>query len=155
MGFFKKLFGMFSSEKENNVSATDNSFVAKPQETENEPSPAESNPVHNQHNTKEEYFAALITKENFPEYEIEGNIHPKIFDQNAHPSCYPISYLFKKDGVPVLAVLVMQTNQYKAMISLGTYKILEDNNIPYLRFFKGMLNEENYVINRIKEALNQ
>ena len=40
------------------------------------------------------------------------------------------------------------------MIALGTYKILEENNIKYIRFFKGMENKEDYVINRIKENLN-
>ena len=32
-------------------------------------------------------------------------------------------------------------------------KILDDNGIPYIRFFKGMENESGYVINRIRENL--
>ena len=92
---------------------------------------------------------AYITNDNFPSYTIEKNIHPNRFDSSAHPSCMPISYLFSLSGKPVLAVLFMNTNQYKAMISRGTYKILEENNIPYIRFFKTFDNEKDYVINRI------
>lgn len=153
MGFFKKLFGALGAEKEKDVSATDNTVVAEPPKSDY--SFDDANPCHNQHNTGEDYFASLITKENFPEYEIERNLHPNVFDESAHPSCLPISFLFKKDDEPVLAVLVMKTNQYRAMIALGTYEILDENSIPYIRFFKGMLNQKDYVINRIKEELSQ
>ena len=60
---------------------------------------------------------AYITNDNFPSYTIEKNIHPNRFDSSAHPSCMPISYLFSLSGKPVLAVLFMNTNQYRAMIA--------------------------------------
>jgi len=104
-------------------------------------------------NTGDSYFASVITEESFPGYSISANVHPKSLDASAHPSCYPVSYLFSKDSQPVLAVLVMNTNQYRSMIARGTYKVLEDRGIPYIRFFKGMENESGYVINRIKENL--
>ena len=107
----------------------------------------------NTYNTGDDYFAALITAENFLGYAIERNVHPKFFDASAHPSCYPISYLFKKDDAPVLAVLVMNSNQYRAMTARGTYQVLDDNGIKYIRFFKGMKNEESYVLGRIRENL--
>ena len=114
----------------------------------------DESPYANNHNTGDEYFAQLITESEFPGYTIERNVHPSVFDSSAHPKCFPISYLFRLNGEPKLAVFVMQTNQYKAMIAKGSYDILDDNNIHYIRFFKGMENEKSYVLNRIRENLN-
>lgn len=116
--------------------------------------PVDDSPYANNHNTGDEYFAQLITESEFPGYTIEKNVHPSVFDSSAHPKCFPISYLFRLNGEPMLAVFVMQTNQYKAMIAQGSYDILCDNNIHYIRFFKGMKNEKSYVLNRIRENLN-
>lgn len=116
--------------------------------------PVDDSPYANNHNTGDEYFAQLITESEFPGYTIERNVHPSVFDSSAHPKCFPISYLFRLNGEPKLAVFVMQTNQYKAMIAQGSYDILCDNNIHYIRFFKGMKNEKTYVLNRIRENLN-
>lgn len=109
--------------------------------------------VQKTYNTGDSHFASLITEANFPGYSISNNVHAKNFDASAHPSCYPISYLLSNGSQPVLAVLVMNKNQYRSMIAKGTYKVLDDNGIPYIRFFKGMENESGYVINRIKENL--
>ena len=114
----------------------------------------DESPYANSHNTGDEYFAQLITESEFPGYTIERNVHPSVFDSSAHPKCFPISYLFRLNGEPKLAVFVMQTNQYKAMIAKGSYDILDDNDIHYIRFFKGMENEKSYVLNRIRENLN-
>ena len=114
----------------------------------------DESPYANNHNTGDEYFAQLITESEFPGYTIERNVHPSVFDSSAHPKCFPISYLFRLNGEPKLAVFVMQTNQYKAMIAKGSYDILDDNDIHYIRFFKGMENEKSYVLNRIRENLN-
>ncbi len=108
----------------------------------------------NNHNTGDEYFDNIISEADFSRYTIERNVHPNIFDSSAHPKCFPISYLFKADGVPKLAVFIMNTNQYKSMIAKGSYDILDDNGIRYIRFFKGMENEKSYVLNRIRENLN-
>ncbi len=108
----------------------------------------------NNHNTGDEYFAALLTPSNFPGYSIEKNVHPNIFDSSAHPKCFPITYLFKKDGENKLAVFIMRDNQYKSMIARGSYDVLDNCGIRYIRFFKGMENKESYVLSRIKENLN-
>lgn len=113
-----------------------------------------NSPYANNHNTGDEYFAQLITEAEFPEYTIERNVHPSVFDSSAHPKCFPISYLFRLNGEPKLAVFIMNTNQYKSMIAKGSYDVLDDNNIHYIRFFKGMENEKSYVLNRIRENLN-
>ena len=39
------------------------------------------------------------------------------------------------------------------MIARGSYAVLEDNDIPYIRFFKGFANQEEYVLERVRNAL--
>ena len=107
----------------------------------------------NSYNTDENYFDNIVNAVTFPEYEIQKNVHPSTLDANAHPSCYYVTYMFCKNGAPVLAVLLMNTNQYRSMCANGTYEVLDNNGIRYIRFFKGMKNERDYVVNRIRENL--
>lgn len=118
----------------------------------------ENQPIKNKSDYKpvgnvDDYFDSLITEDSFPGYRIERNVHAKVFDENAHPCCYPITYLFFKNNKPVLAVFLMNSNQYRAMISKGSYQVLESHGIKYIRFFRNCKNERDYVINRIKENL--
>lgn len=107
----------------------------------------------NSYDTDESYFDKIINSQTFPEYEIRKNVHPSTLDASAHPSCYSVTYMFCKNGEPALAVLLMNTNQYRSMCANGTYDVLNNNGIKYIRFFKGMKNEHNYVVNRICENL--
>ncbi|MBQ4562094.1 MAG: hypothetical protein IJA55_07220 [Clostridia bacterium] len=155
MSIFKKLVKNIFSEVK---SAIDTSTAPTASANNRTPSPAVEIPRPQTHlkqgyPTDDAYFAALIKESNFPDYTIERNVHPSVFDSSAHPKCYPISYLFKKGGVPILAVLVMNQNQSRAMIAKGTYDILDNEVIPYIRFYKGMENKEYYVISRINENL--
>ncbi|MBR5825536.1 MAG: hypothetical protein IKY78_00470 [Clostridia bacterium] len=100
-----------------------------------------------------EYFAEFVTEENFPGYTITANVHPQTIDPEAHPACFPVSFMFSKDSKAVLAVIVIGINQRRAMIAKGTYKVLDDNGIPYICFYKGMKNEKEYAIGRINENL--
>ena len=99
------------------------------------------------------YFDGIINSANFEGYEIETKVHPQVLDSNAHPSCMPIAYLFKKDGGAVLTVLVIKKNQRSAMITKGTRDILEVRRIPHINFYREMENESGYVVNRIKDNL--
>ena len=161
MGFFNKLRGAIDKiEDVKNVieKAAETIQKAAPAQTQSynstpAPSPAAAPVEQKTYNTDDSYFASLITQDKFPGYSIATNVHAKSFDASAHPSCYPISYLFSNGSQPVLAVLVMNKNQYRSMIARGTYKVLEDKGIRYIRFFKGMENESGYVINRIRENL--
>ena len=105
--------------------------------------------------SEETDFECLLTEENFQGYTIERNVHVNRFDPSAHPACLPVSYLFVKDNTPVLAVFVMQTNHYRAMIARGAYMVLEEQGIPFVRFFKGFANEKTYVLDRVRAALEQ
>ncbi len=103
--------------------------------------------------TDENYFATLLTEENFPGYTIERSVKLDTFDPEAHPKCFPITFLFKKNGAPALAVFIMKEAQRHTMPVFGSSVILDDNGIRYIRFYKGWENERSYVLNRIKENL--
>lgn len=107
----------------------------------------------NDYNWDDEYFAGIINSMNLPGYTVERNVHPSVFDINAHPKCYPVTFMIKQSGQPILAVMIMKINQANAMISRGTYSILEDQGIRYIRFFREMLNDSTYVIERVKQNL--
>lgn len=163
MGLFDKILKSLTNDVDDVVSKVVDSVRTEVETIKNYNSTAsnsttetyeDESPYANNHNTGDEYFAQLITESEFPGYTIERNVHPSVFDSSAHPKCFPISYLFRLNGEPKLAVFVMQTNQYKAMIAKGSYDILDDNDIHYIRFFKGMENEKSYVLNRIRENLN-
>lgn len=165
MGFFDKLLNGIKSDIQSEIKKQIDSAFNNSTENKTEVKEIPTQPVvddfpeeydyfyENCFDTNEDYFDKLVTQENFPDYTIEKNIHPSVFDSNAHPKCFPITYLFKKYGDPVLAIFLMRTCQYRSMPAEGSYTILTDNNIKYIRFFKGMKNEESYVINRIKENL--
>ncbi len=101
----------------------------------------------------DEYFESIINEANLFGYTIKRDVHPVVFDASAHPKCYPITFLISKNGSPVLAVMIMNVNQLKARITRGTYEILEDKGIKYIRFFRELLNDKEYVLNRVKENL--
>lgn len=103
--------------------------------------------------TDENYFATLLTEENFPGYTIERSVKLDTFDPEAHPKCFPITFLFKKNGAPTLAVFIMKEPQRHTMPVFGSSVILDDNGIRYIRFYKGWENERSYVLNRVKENL--
>ena len=103
--------------------------------------------------TDENYFATLLTEENFPGYTIERSVKLDTFDPEAHPKCFPVTFLFRKNTEPVLAVFVMKESQRHTMPVFGSSVILDDNGIRYVRFYKGWENERSYVLNRVKENL--
>lgn len=109
--------------------------------------------IKTEHFFDDDYFARIINKQSFPDYSIERNVHPSVYDASAHPSCFPVTFMMKKDEIPVLAVMIMKDNQRNAMISRGTYAILENKGIKYIRFYREMANEREYVINRVRENL--
>lgn len=171
MGFFNKLFDTINENKdkiESVVKAVEsvlesNASPAEHERMNNAPydsgkeqtgsTTSDSNPYAFTYNTDDRYFASIITPGSFPGYSMDSNVHARTLDASAHPRCYPISYMFSKNGQPVLAVLIMNKNQYRSMIARGTYKVLDNKGIKYIRFYKGMENKQNYVLNRIRENL--
>ncbi len=155
MGLFDKLINEIKSEIKTGIlngltDEKENEPEAVPAVQTSMPSAYEAEKVYD---TGDDYFEAMITEDKFPGYTIERSVKPVVFDAEAYPKCYPITYLFRKNDTPVLAVMVMNKNQSRAMISVGTYRILDANGIKYIRFYKGMENKESYVIDRIRNNL--
>lgn len=157
MSFLSKLF------RKHRKSAVEETKSSAPAPVEEPVMDIQENPITDEEPTAskyknnncfdDQYFAELLNEENFPGYTVERNVHPSLFDESAHKKCYPVTFLFKKDSTPVLAVMVMKMNQRTAMIARGTYWILEDKGIPYLRFYREMLNEKEYVLERVRDQL--
>lgn len=105
--------------------------------------------------TIEELFDDMraIIARNFPEYEVQYEYKAYNLDISCHPACTPIQFMFQKNGKNVLAVVIVGQNTYKGMNVLGTKKLCEEAGIPYIRFFVGYPNKEEYVIERIKKYL--
>lgn len=98
-------------------------------------------------------FDSIIEK-HFASCDVKRDYAASNLDASAHPACAPVQYMFFKNGSPCLAVVLVKTNNYKGMNVIATKKICEDKGIKYIRFFAEYPNEEDYVVNRIKENLN-
>ena len=94
---------------------------------------------------KEEQFKKIIYK-HFRSYEIEENI-------TLGEDYYPITYLFRNQGNPTLAILLCNSRTYNSKTIQNTIEALEDNNIAVQRFYKDFRNDEQYVCKRIKSIL--
>ena len=101
-----------------------------------------------------EYFYRIF-KENFPQYQIERTVSARRLDASCHEKCHPIDFLFSKNGVPVLAVVLTTQNQYRSMPFRGTEAVCDANDVSYMRFFIEMRNERNYVRERVAEELEE
>lgn len=136
-----------------NAAPSQQSYQAAPQpaqsveEEENSPYP-QMGVARDQFN----HFEAII-KANFADYEVRSNVSASELDASAHPKCKPVSFMFYRDGAPVLAVVLVRANTHRGMNVIGTKKIIEEKGIKYLRFYEEYDNEENYVVNRIKQNL--
>lgn len=74
-------------------------------------------------------------------------------DADVHPACTPVDFIVKKNGTPCLAIVVVRPNTYRGMNVIGTKDICEKAGVPYMRFFTNMTNDEQYVEERIKNAI--
>ena len=98
------------------------------------------------------YFADVIAR-NFPDLEVRQNYPAREMDPLCHPKCAPVTFMFFKNGAPVLAVALVRTNNYRGMNVKATQQICFDRGIRYIRFYHEFKNEETYVVNRIRENL--
>ncbi|MBR5272716.1 MAG: hypothetical protein IKU25_04900 [Clostridia bacterium] len=72
---------------------------------------------------------------------------------NIHPACASVDFIVKQDGKLCLAIVVVRPNTYRGMNVIGTKEICDKAGIPYMRFFTSMPNEEQYIEERIKNAI--
>lgn len=107
------------------------------------------NPVANAYNypgTVREYFSHLLLG-TFGEYEIRGDVAKDGLN-------IPVTYLFSRDGKPVLAVFLINSNDSKARYQVEkAARIFAPEGVACTHFFENYRNDAPYVINRIKDAL--
>jgi hypothetical protein len=97
-------------------------------------------------------FQRLI-QENFGEYDVRYNVAVSELKPGAHPACIPFRFLFCKEGKPVLAIVFVDKNNYGGRNVKGTFDACNDLGLKFLRFFVNYANEDDYVVQRIKENL--
>lgn len=105
--------------------------------------------------SREDLLAELksMIDRNFADYEVICEYEASNLNSDCHPACTPIQFMFQKNGRNQLAVVVVRQNTYRGMNVLGTQKLCEMWNIPYIRFFEEYPNKEEYVVPRIQSYL--
>lgn len=97
-------------------------------------------------------FDAIISR-NFADCEVRRNVPASELQPGCHPACTPVQFMFYRDSKPVLAVVLVRTNNYRGMNVVATKKICEELGIKYIRFYHEYENAEDYVVGRIKNNL--
>lgn len=78
---------------------------------------------------------AEVIQERIPYAEVSYMVHPSEFDSQIHKDALPIHFLFKKNGVPKVAVVAVTSNGYKTPLVVETQRACEVNNIEYVRVY--------------------
>ena len=67
----------------------------------------------------------------------------------------PYTFVIKHQGTPRLCIMLGNDNEHqKGVKFLISQKFAKKVNIPYLRFYTKMLNKEEYVVQRIRESID-
>ena len=64
-----------------------------------------------------------------------------------------VSYVLYLDGQPKLAILLIPSNEWNSAEVVSTMAACQSAGIPCQRYFKEFSNREDYVTNRIRQAL--
>ncbi len=96
------------------------------------------------------YFRDII-KRNFPEYTVEENVpFSTLVSASTSVSYPPYTFVFRKDGAAVLVISLQSKYHYRK--GLHTYCEWKAG-IRHLNFFAEYPDREDYVVNRIRQAL--
>ena len=78
---------------------------------------------------------AEVIQERIPDVEVSYMVHPSEFASSIHPDALPIHFLFKRNGMPKVAVVAVTSNGYNTPLVLETKMACEDNGIEYIRVY--------------------
>lgn len=78
---------------------------------------------------------AEVIEKRLPDADVSYMVYPSEFDPSVNKAALPIHFLFKKDGNPVVAVVVVTSNGYNATHVIETADACENNGIGYVRVF--------------------
>ena len=150
---FNKLEQAAKEIEKSGFSNTGNAAAPARPEPANEPEPVYEAPkktavVRDRFND----FDAIISR-NFADMEVRRNVPASELKPGCHPACTPVQFMFYSDGEPVLAVVLVKENNYRGMNVVATKNICEELGIKYIRFYHEYENNEDYVVNRIRNNL--
>ena len=103
----------------------------------------------------EQLMEALMTPSNFPGYTLYQDVHPGVIDATAHPKSRHITYLLRLNGVPKMAIFLLDKSQERAMPTVGTCRILDSRRIPYRMFFRREAYDFETVLNSLRRDLKK
>lgn len=98
------------------------------------------------------HFSAIID-ECFAGYEVKKNLPASALQPGCHPACTPVQFMFYKNGLPAVAVVLVRENNYRGMNVIAAKQICESQGITYVRFYEEYANEKSYVVDRINKFL--
>lgn len=157
MSFFSNLFGQRSTSVQFPETTTQNT------PKHSEPQPWNFRKIKDINNVVP--YATLHLKENqlflsylfnnFQDCKLETKVQAAQLFPYAPVYAMPINFLLTK-GDNRVAVLIVEGNvKYKRYSVLETMELCKENNITALRFITTYPNEEKYVVERIRKALEQ
>lgn len=79
------------------------------------------------------YKYAEVIAQNFPDAEIDYMAYPRDLDENANDKALPIHFLFKENGVPKVAVVIVTAQGYRTPRVVATRLWCQTNGITYIR----------------------
>jgi hypothetical protein len=155
MSFFKSFTNIFGQNKEVEIKIP--SDTSKHNESQ----------VWNFRNIKDvnnvEFYATLHLKENqmflsylfnnFKDCKLETKIYANELFSNAPDYAMPINFLLTKGEQKIAILLVEGGRKYQRYSVLETMELCKENNIKVLRFITTFPNEEEYVVQRVRETL--
>lgn len=155
MSFFSNLFGQRSS----NVQYSDTTMPKTPKKSEPQPwnfrKIKDINnivPYATLHLRENQMFLSYLFN-NFQDCKLETKVQATQLFPYAPVYAMPINFLLTK-GDNRVAVLIVEGNaKYKRYSVLETMELCKENNITALRFITTYPNEEKYVVERIRKAL--
>lgn len=81
------------------------------------------------------YKIAEVIQERLPEADVTYLVCPYDLDPSADQDALPIHFLFKENGVPRVAVVVVTSNGYRAFSVQKTQNWCKSHNIEYVRVY--------------------
>ena len=78
---------------------------------------------------------AEVIQERVPNADVSYMVHPSVFDPRVPLSALPVHFLFKKNGVPKVAVVAVTSNGFNTLRVLATANACKANGIGYVRVY--------------------
>ena len=78
---------------------------------------------------------AEVIQERLPDADVSYMVHPSTFDSTCSPKALPIHFLFKKNGIPKVAVVAVTQYGYRTTNVVETAMCCAKNGIAYVKVY--------------------